>query len=232
VTVALVVAAGRGERLGSGGPKALVSLGGRPMLEWSVAALQSVPGIDEIVVALPPDELDVAPRGVTAVPGGEARSQSVREALRASGGGDPVIVHDAARPLARGELFIRAVDELERSGADAVVAAAPVSDTIKEVDADGHTVRRTLDRSRLWAVQTPQVFRRVALHRALTDASDELLATATDDAWLIERAGGSVRVIDAGPLNIKVTTATDLRLAELLLSERADDRRGGSDRLT
>jgi 2-C-methyl-D-erythritol 4-phosphate cytidylyltransferase len=70
------------------------------------------------------------------------------------------------------------------------------------------------------------------LHRALSDASDELLATATDDAWLIERAGGSVRVIDAGPLNIKVTTATDLRLAELLLSERAGDRGGGSDRLT
>lgn len=230
MTVALVVAAGRGERLGSGGPKALVSLAGRPMLEWSVAALQSVPGIEQIVLALPGDNLDAAPRGITVVPGGEARSQSVREALRASGAGDPVIVHDAARPLAPSELFSRAVDELGGSGADAVIAAAPVSDTIKEVDADGRTVRRTLDRTRLWAVQTPQVFRRAALERALSAASDELLATATDDAWLIEQAGGSVRVIDAGPLNIKVTTATDLRLAELLLSERAHGRGGGSGR--
>ena len=231
MTVALVVAAGRGERLGSGRPKALVSLAGRPMLEWSVAALRSVPGIKQIVVALPPDILDAAPRGTTAVPGGDARSQSVREALRASEDHHPVIVHDAARPLAPGGLFIRAVNELERSGSDAVIAAARVSDTIKEVDADGRTVLRTLDRSRLWAVQTPQVFRRAVLEQALSEASDELLATATDDAWLIEQSGGSVRVIDAGPLNIKVTTATDLRLAELLLSERVPDPAGGSDRL-
>jgi 2-C-methyl-D-erythritol 4-phosphate cytidylyltransferase len=200
------------------------------MLEWSVDALRLVPGTERIVVALPRDNLDAAPPGIIAVPGGEARSQSVREALRAAGAGDPVIVHDAARPLAQTELFTRAVDELEGSGADAVIAAAPVCDTIKEVDADGRTVRRTLDRSRLWAVQTPQVFRRAVLERALSGASDELLATVTDDAWLVEQAGGSVRVIDAGPLNIKVTTTTDLRLAELLLSERARDRGGGADR--
>ena len=104
--------------------------------------------------------------------------------------GDPVIVHDAARPLAEPELFARAIAELESSGADAVIAAAPVSDTIKEAAADGHTVSRTLDRSRLWAVQTPQVFRRAPLAAALLEASDELLGAATDDAWLIERAGG------------------------------------------
>jgi 2-C-methyl-D-erythritol 4-phosphate cytidylyltransferase len=220
MAVALVVAAGRGERLGSGRPKALVSLAGRPMLEWSLAALRSVPGVQRIVVALPAGNLEASPPGVTVVAGGEARSHSVREALRASGDGEPVIVHDAARPLAPPELFVRAVAELKRSGADAVIAGAPVSDTIKEVDVDGHTVVRTLDRSRLWAVQTPQVFRRAALEQALIDAPDDLLAAATDDAWLIEQAGGSVRVVDAGPLNIKVTTATDLRLAELLLSAR------------
>jgi 2-C-methyl-D-erythritol 4-phosphate cytidylyltransferase len=91
-----------------------------------------------------------------------------------------------------------------------------VSDTIKEVSEDGHTVARTLDRSRLWAVQTPQAFRRAALERAL--ASDELLARATDDAWLVEQLGGSVRVIDSGAVNVKVTNRTDLRLAELLLT--------------
>ena len=167
MAVALIVAAGRGERLGSGRPKALVALAGRPMLEWSVDALRAVDAVERIVVALPADALDAAPSGTVAVAGGTVRSESVRNALLAAGDGDPVVVHDAARPLASTELFERALSELEASGADAVVAAAPVSDTIKEVGSDGHTVVRTLERARLWAVQTPQVFRRAALERVL-----------------------------------------------------------------
>ena len=221
MAVALIVAAGRGERLGTGRPKALVSLAGRPMLEWSVEALRAVDGVERIVVALPPGELAAAPEGTVAVAGGEARSHSVREALWAAGGGDPVIVHDAARPLSRPDLFSRALQELETSGADAVIAAARVSDTIKEVGGDGLTVSRTLDRARLWAVQTPQVFRRVALERVLGGAGDELLAAATDDAWLIEREGGVVRVIEAGAENLKVTTPADMAIAERLLASRA-----------
>jgi 2-C-methyl-D-erythritol 4-phosphate cytidylyltransferase len=219
MAVALLVAAGRGERLGSGRPKALVPLAGRPMLEWSVEALRAVPAIDRIFVALPGAELQAAPEGTVAVAGGEARSQSVLNALRASGGGDPVIVHDAARPLARTALFERALFELESSNADAVIAAQRVSDTIKEAGPDGLTVARTLDRAKLWAIQTPQVFRREALERVLGEASDELLAMATDDAWLIERAGGVVRIVEADAQNIKVTTQMDLRLAELVLAE-------------
>ncbi len=221
MAVALIVAAGRGERLGLDRPKALVSLAGRPMWQWSAEALRAVPAIDEIVVALPPDHLDDAPGGTTVVAGGGVRSESVRAALAACGAGDPVIVHDAARPLASPELFERAVDELERSGADAVVAAAPVSDTIKEVGEDGRTVARTLTRSRLWAVQTPQVFRRASLERALNEASAELLASATDDAWLIERAGGTVRVMPSEPSNMKVTSEADLHVAERLLAGRS-----------
>jgi len=220
MAVALIVAAGRGERLGSGRPKALVALAGRPMLEWSVAALQEVARVRRIVVTLPAGELDAAPPGTIGIAGGGVRSQSVREALRACGDGDPVIVHDAARPLATPDLFDRALDELDRSGADAVVAAAPVSDTVKEVGSDGRTVARTLDRSRLWAVQTPQVFRRTALERALLGASEDQLAQATDDAWLIEQAGGVVRIVDAHPGNLKVTAPEDLLIAELLLSQR------------
>jgi 2-C-methyl-D-erythritol 4-phosphate cytidylyltransferase len=221
MAVALIVAAGRGERLGSGQPKALVTLAGRPMVEWSLRALHAVAAVQRIVIALPPGTvLQTAPDGVVTVAGGETRSHSVREALRACGLGDPVIVHDAARPLASPALFERALAELESSGADAVIAAAPVSDTIKEVAQDGRTVQRTLDRQRLWAVQTPQVFRRVALERALLDASDDVLAAATDDAWLIERAGGTVRVSRSEPDNIKVTGPIDLELAELLLGER------------
>lgn len=190
------------------------------MLEWSVEALRSVAAVERIVVALPADALNEAPDGTVAVAGGAVRSASVREALLAAGGGDPVVVHDAARPLAPARLFERALEQLERSGADAVVAAAPVSDTIKEVDAsDGRTVMRTLERARLWAVQTPQVFRRAVLERVLLDAGDETLAAATDDAWLIERAGGRVEVVQSSPANFKITTATDLSLAELVLAE-------------
>jgi 2-C-methyl-D-erythritol 4-phosphate cytidylyltransferase len=222
MAVALIVAAGRGERLGSGRPKALVPLCGRPMLEWSVAALRAVEGVSEIIVALPADELGAAPEGTRAIAGGEQRSHSVRNALAACGGGDPVIVHDAARPLATPPLFQQALLELERHPEiDALIAAAPVTDTIKEVDDDGVTVAATLDRTRLWAVQTPQVFRRAALERALAEAGDADLGRATDDAWLIERSGGVVRVLGADPGNLKITTRLDLQIAELLLKERA-----------
>jgi 2-C-methyl-D-erythritol 4-phosphate cytidylyltransferase len=222
MAVALIVAAGRGERLGFGRPKALVPLCGQSMLAWSVGSLLAVPAVSQIVVALPADALDAAPDGVTAVEGGAQRSQSVRAALAAAAAdADPVIVHDAARPLATPELFTQALEALSLAPeADAVIAATPVSDTIKEVADDGRSVTRTLDRARLWAVQTPQVFRRAALDRVLAEASDELLSQATDDAWLIERAGGIVHVIGSDPGNLKITTPEDLRVAELLLAER------------
>jgi 2-C-methyl-D-erythritol 4-phosphate cytidylyltransferase len=221
MAVALIVAAGRGERLGSGRPTALVPLCGRPMLQWSVAALRAVPAVTQIVIALPADELDAAPEGTIAVSGGVQRSHSVRNALAACPGEDPVIVHDAARPLATPALFEQALQELERHPESAaVIAAAPVADTIKEVSGDGVTVARTLDRSTLWAVQTPQVFRRAALELALASASDEELGRATDDAWLVERSGGAVRILGSDPGNMKITTPEDLRVAELLLTER------------
>jgi len=186
------------------------------MLEWSIEALRGVPDVQQIVVALPQGA--TAPQGTIGVTGGAHRSQSVLAALRA-GDGDPVIVHDAARPLVRPQDFQAALDELDCHGCDAVIAAAPVADTIKQVGADG-VVARTLDRSSLWAVQTPQVFRRAALEAAL-GAPDDVLATATDDAWLVERAGGTVRVIASPAENAKVTTAGDLQVAELALRERA-----------
>jgi len=209
---ALLLAAGSGERLGVGRPKAFVELAGRPMLEWSLAALRAA-GVTDIVVALPPGV--PAPAGVRGVPGGAARSASVRAAL-AEVSADVVLVHDAARPLVTPDVFARVADAL--SGADCAIAAARVADTVKEADASG-TVVATLDRSRLWAVQTPQAFRRDVLARAL-DVSEDVLARATDDAWLVERAGGSVRVVETSPANFKVTTPHDLRLAEILLRER------------
>jgi 2-C-methyl-D-erythritol 4-phosphate cytidylyltransferase len=189
-------------------------LAGRPMLEWSIDALRQVADVERIVVALPPGV--EAPAGTLGVPGGMHRSQSVRAALHAAPG-DPVIVQDAARPLLTPAIVQAALDELLLYGCDAVIAAAPVTDTIKEAR-DG-AVTRTLERAALWAVQTPQVFRREALERAL-DAPDDVLAGATDDAWLVERAGGTVRVVTAPRENLKVTTPGDLRVAELALRER------------
>jgi len=189
------------------------------MLEWSIDALRAVEAVEAIVVALPAGwDAAAAPAGTVGVPGGEHRSQSVLAALNAAEG-DPVIVHDAARPLVTAEVFRAALDELEQYGCDAVIAAAPVTDTIKEVSGDG-VVTRTLERRSLWAVQTPQVFRRAALERALSEPAD-VLAMATDDAWLVERAGGTVRVIASPPENLKVTTPGDLQVAELALRERA-----------
>ena len=166
-----------------------------------------------MIIAGPPG-LD-AGDGVTVVPGGAERSHSVRNALAASGG-DPVLVQDAARPMLSPDLVERCLAALE--GADAVVAAARVTDTTKEAGEDG-VVTRTLDRSRLWAVQTPQVFRRAVLERVLAQP-DDVLARATDDASLVEAAGGVVRVVEASRENLKVTTPLDLRLAELLLGDR------------
>jgi 2-C-methyl-D-erythritol 4-phosphate cytidylyltransferase len=213
MAVALIVAAGRGERLGSDGPKALVHIGGRPMVEWSVEVLSQV--CDQVVVALPPGV--VAPAGTLGVVGGAQRSLSVRNALHAASG-DLVLVHDAARPLLTVELARACLDALDARDLDAAIAAAPVTDTIKEAGSE-QVVARTLDRSRLWAIQTPQAFRREALERALAQP-DDVVAAATDDAGLVEALGGRVGIVEAPRENLKVTTPLDLQVAELLLAGR------------
>ncbi len=190
------------------------------MLDWSLAALRAADGISAIVVALPGDALAAAPAGCVAVAGGAERSHSVRAALAAApADADVVLVHDAARPLLTPDLVARCLQALDADGGwDAAIAAAPVTDTVKRA-ADGVRVTETLVRSELWAVQTPQVFRRAALERALSRSDDEL-ARATDDAMLVEQDGGRVRVVEAPAENLKVTTLVDLRLAELLLGAR------------
>jgi 2-C-methyl-D-erythritol 4-phosphate cytidylyltransferase len=213
VAVALLVAAGSGERLGAGRPKAFVALAGRPMLVWSLDAIRAA-GIDDIVVALPAGQ--PAPEGCVGVAGGATRSASVRAALAAAPRDEAVVVHDAARPLVTPEHFRAALAAL--ADADCAIAAAPMTDTVKEAGPD-RLVTATLDRTRLWAIQTPQAFRRAALERAL-DVPADVLAQATDDAWLVERAGGSVRVVESTPANFKVTTRHDLRLADHLLADR------------
>ena len=212
VVVGIVPAGGSGERLGAERPKAFVVLAGKTLLERSVEALRPV--CERVVVALPAGSESPAAAGVDAVAGGPSRSASVRNALAEAPEAEVAVVHDAARPLVTRELVERCLAALT-DGVDAAIAAARVSDTVKEAAPDGR-VLRTLDRSALWAVQTPQVFRAEVLRRAL-DVDDETLASATDDASLVEAAGGTVHVVEAPPENLKITRAADLRLAEALL---------------
>ena len=207
--VGIVPAGGSGERLGADRPKAFVVCAGRPLIEWSLEALGSV--CDRIVVAAPPGYDEGADR----VKGGESRSASVRNAVAAAEEADIFVVHDAARPLVTRDLVQRCLDAIE-PGVDGAIAAIPMTDTVKEVAPDCR-VLRTLDRSTLWAVQTPQVFRADILRRALErDAS--ALAAASDDASLVDDAGGVITVVESYPENLKVTRESDLRIAEALLA--------------
>jgi len=215
---ALIVAAGSGQRLGAGGPKALVRVAGRPLYAWSVEAFRKASQIDRIYVAVPPGHIgSFTEPGIVTVEGGETRSHSVAnglEAIRAEGSPGMVVVHDAARPMVSPALIDAAVIGLEGDEElHALIAAAPMTDTVKRLGDDG-VVIETLDRSALVSVQTPQVFRVEVLERAIADGD---LAAATDDAALIEAAGGSVGVIESPSGNIKVTVPSDLDLAALLL---------------
>jgi 2-C-methyl-D-erythritol 4-phosphate cytidylyltransferase len=204
--VGIIPAGGSGERLGANRPKAFVVCAGRPMVEWSVEALSAV--CSRVVVAVPLGHEQPPDR----VAGGASRSASVRNALAAAPEATVVVIHDAARPLVTTDLVTRCLDAL--SGVDGVIAAAPVSDTV-HVASPGLLISHSPDRSTLWAAQTPQVFRTEALRRAY-DSNEE----GTDEASLVAAAGGTVRLVKGSSDNIKVTTPTDLRLAEAILRDR------------
>lgn len=216
--VGIIAAAGSGERLGAETPKALVACAGRTLVEWSVGPLAEV--CDRVVVALPPsvhEQRRPELGQVDVVLGGNSRSESVAAGVRAAPAAGAYVVHDAARPLVTADLVRRCVAELD--SADGAIAAAPVTDTVKEVGVHGR-VLRTLDRASLWAVQTPQAFRGAALRDALKADADRL-AAATDDAALVEAAGGRVKVVAAPAENLKVTSQADLATAEALLAARS-----------
>lgn len=194
-----------------------MSLAGKPMIEWSIGAFRAA-GVRSVVVACPPGHVhDLGGHDLDVVEGGATRARSVANALAAVGT-ELVAIHDAARPLVTPALIEGVVATLLADPkADGAIAAVPVSDTIKRVGEGA--IEATVDRDRLWAAQTPQVFRVDALRRAM-EADPAQIAAATDEAMQIEAAGGRVLIHPAPPENLKVTTASDLRLAELLLSER------------
>lgn len=215
-TVAVVPAAGSGERLAAGAPKAFVNLAGRPMLTYALDGLRDSGVVDSVVVAVPPNRIDEAKLvfggDAVIVAGGSDRTMSVRLALAAAGDAEFVLVHDAARALTPPSLIVRVVAAL-RTGHAAVVPALPVTDTIKTIDANG-VVLGTPDRAGLRAVQTPQGFQTELLRRAY-----ELAAAGafTDDASVVELTGAPVQVVVGDPLAFKITTPNDLLLAEALL---------------
>jgi 2-C-methyl-D-erythritol 4-phosphate cytidylyltransferase len=207
--VGIVPAGGSGERLGADRPKAFVVCAGRPLIDWSLDVLGSV--CDRVVAAVPAGH-ESEPDFVR---GGDSRSASVRNALAAAPEATVAVVHDAARPLVTRELVERCIEAVG-PGLDGAIAAVPMTDTVKEVATDGR-VLRTLDRSALWAIQTPQVFKADILRRAL-ERDAAALAAATDDAWLVDDAGGVITVVESYPENIKVTRESDLRIVEALLA--------------
>jgi 2-C-methyl-D-erythritol 4-phosphate cytidylyltransferase len=215
--VAVVPAAGLGERLRAGIPKAFCELDGRSLLEWAIAGLLKSGVVDHVVAAVPVDRIDQAKQVLgsqaTVVAGGAGRTDSVGLALSALPG-DPefVLVHDAARALTPPELIVRVVDAL-RAGHAAVVPALRLHDTIKAVDANG-VVLGTPERTGLRAVQTPQGFATDLLLRAYQRATG---AGFTDDASLVEHVGGQVQVVDGDPLAFKITTQLDLLLAQAIV---------------
>lgn len=224
---AIVVAAGKGVRFGR--PKQLVDVAGRPLIAWSLAVFASLPELRDLVIATEAEYADqmasvaerFAPRLRTVVTGGGAtRQDSVRAALAAVGAGcDAAFVHDGARPLVRAD-DVRAGMAVVQPGTAALLAA-PVVDTIKTVARGSRSVTGTLERSELWAAQTPQFAALADLLRAHEAALHEGVA-ATDDAMLLERIGCKVVVVPASGENFKVTRPGDERLAEAVLRERAN----------
>ncbi len=218
---AVVPAAGLGQRLG-GVNKAFAELAGQPLVAWSVDVLQGCPEVDRVALVLQEASVEegrllAARRGwskVLVCAGGSRRQDSALRGLELLRPCSWIIVHDGARPLLDGAMVRRGLEAARQWGA--AVAAVPVKDTIKEAGADALVVR-TPDRSRLWAAQTPQVFRRDVLESAYRLAGSQ---EATDDASLVERAGGRVAIFAGEEWNIKVTTPGDLLLAGLFLKER------------
>lgn len=224
--VAVVPAAGSGERLAAGVPKAFCSVDGRTLLQRAVAGLLASGAVDHVVVAVPADRIDEANRVLggdvgagraTVVAGGADRTESVNLALAALPTAAPefVLVHDAARALTPPALITRVVEAL-RTGHDAVVPALPLHDTIKAVDANG-VVLGTPERAGLRAVQTPQGFATELLLRAYGAYRAGGGGGFTDDASLVEHVGGQVQVVDGDPLAFKITTQLDLLLAETVV---------------
>lgn len=227
IVTALIPAAGMGKRMGQKVAKQFLPLGDRPMLAHTLMAFQRASVIDEIIPILSQEDMESCLREIieryhitkvrTLVVGGKERQDSVYNGLmKLADDKGVVIIHDGVRPFVGQELIADAVD-LAKKG-ECVAVGVPLKDTVKEVGPDG-TVKATLDRNRLWAIQTPQAFPSKVLKRVYAEAYSRRFY-GTDDATLVERAGTKVRVIMGSYDNIKITTPEDLLLAEEILKRK------------
>ena len=225
--VALILAAGRGRRMGTAKKKPYLLLAGKPIVYHTLFEFERSPLIDEIVLIVGPDEVEYVRSSLvdsfqftkvsTIVAGGLKRQDSVWEGLRAiKSECEVVMVHDGVRPFISQELLEKTGQAMEGSGA--AIVAVPVKDTIKTVSPQ-REVLTTLDRSTLWAIQTPQAFRRDLLEKAFEQAIDDRFY-ATDDAALVERLGEKVTIVEGSYENIKITTPEDVVLGEAFLQGR------------
>ncbi len=224
---ALIPAAGMGRRMGRAVAKQFLPLGDKPMLAHTLLAFQRASSVDEIIPILSKEDMEICLRDIieqyhitkvrTLVVGGKERQDSVLNGLqKLEKDASVVLVHDGVRPFVTTSMIKESID-IARKG-DCVAVGVPLKDTIKEVD-DKHMVRHTLERSRLWAIQTPQAFPVKVLRRAYEECYKRKIY-CTDDASLVERSGGKVRVIMGSYENIKITTPEDLVLAEEILKRR------------
>ncbi len=223
---AIVPAAGGGTRMAGALPKQYLPLAGIPLLARTLQALRASGRVDSLILVVPPGQEArcrteiLEPFGLHAdavVPGGADRQASVFAGLsRIPEGTDLVLVHDGARPFITTEVIQAAVSAAAAVGAAAV--AVPVTDTIKLAGPDG-SVKETPERGRLWAAQTPQVFRPALLREAHRQALQDGFRS-TDDSALVERLGHPVRLVPGSPENVKITTTADLALADHILQAR------------
>ncbi|HTI37037.1 MAG TPA: 2-C-methyl-D-erythritol 4-phosphate cytidylyltransferase [Vicinamibacterales bacterium] len=230
---AIIAAGGAGVRIGASTPKQFLDLGGKSILERSVAAFDDHPDVTELIIVLPPDSgrNPYAPPStrhpVRIVTGGRRRQDSVANAFDAvDAAADVVLVHDAARPFVTAEVITRTIRAAAEHGA--AIAAIEASDTIKRVRRTGSNkvIVETIPRDTIYLAQTPQGFRRDVLAAAV--ALGRSGVDATDEAALAERAGHSVHLIEGDPGNVKITTADDLHAARQRAGGRARTGRAGT----
>ncbi len=221
--IAIIVAGGKGKRLG--GPKQFLKIAGQPMLAWTVEAFQKTKAIDGIILVVAKEQLKLAralrySKIIEVVAGGKERTDSVRNGLKELPlSAEIVAIHDGARPMVTPDIIAKSIKLAKR--VRAVVVGVPVKDTIKEVWTLDPVQRRgglrTLDRTKLWAAQTPQVFAAQLIGRAYRGSVGR---EATDDSMLVEKMGKPVSLMKGSYENFKVTTPEDLRLAEIILRRR------------
>ena len=217
-TVAIIVAGGQGKRMGR--PKQFIKIAGKPMLAWTVDAFQRTKAIDGIILVVAPDQLDLAAKIkaakiIAVVPGGRQRQDSVRNGLAALPKGvQIVLIHDGARPAVEAATINGTIKAAKEHGA--AIAAVPLKDTIKLVNRREAKILKTLDRSEMWAAQTPQTF----TVPVINNAYETLHHDVTDDAAAVERLGIPVFIVTDSSANLKVTTPDDLHIMEAILKGR------------